>query len=168
MKKLFNALLVVALTVAMVLPVFAAPSPQADPQAAKDNAVVKVKDAEVKVLEKEVHKEVVNVVTNKTHLKNLGVNTEAKMKAAFDLKVEIPAGQTSVTVPIEVKHAKHGDYAYVLHRKADGQWEVVGRGQLEKDMIVMATFTSFSPVVVMVVEAAQADAGVKAPKTGEF
>ena len=168
MKKLGKILLVAALAAAMVLPVFAAPSPEADPQAAKDNAVVKVENAEVEVLEKDVHEEVVKVVTSQTHLKNLGVHPGAKMKAAFDLSVEIPANQTSVTVPIEVKHAKQGDYAYVLHRRADGQWEKVGEGRLGKDMIVMATFTSFSPVAVMVVEAAQADGGVKAPKTGEF
>ena len=168
MKKLGNILLAVALMVAMVLPVFAAPSPQADPQAAKDNATVMVKDAEVKVLAKDVHKEVVKVVNNKEHLKNLGVNEKAKLTAAFDLKVEIPASQTSVTVPIKVNKAKVGDFAIVLHRRTDGQWEKVGEGFLGQDMIVMATFTSFSPVAVLVVDAAQADAGVKAPKTGEF
>ena len=168
MKKLGNILLAVALMVAMVLPVFAAPSPQADPQAAKDNATVMVKDAEVKVLPKDVHKEVVKVVNNKEHLRNLGVNEKAKLIAAFDLKVEIPAGQTSVSVPIKVNKAKLGDFAIVLHRRTDGQWEKVGEGFLGEDMTVIATFTSFSPVAVLVVDAAQADAGVKAPKTGEF
>lgn len=168
MKKLGKILLVAALAAAMVLPVFAAPSPTADPQAAKDNAVVKVENAEVEVLEKEVHEEVVKVVTSQTHLKNLGVHPGAKLKAAFDLTVEIPTEQTSVSVPIEVKNAKQGDYAVVLHRRADGQWEKVGEGRLGKDMTVVATFTSFSPVAVLIVDAALADGGVKAPKTGEF
>lgn len=190
MKKLSSALLVVALSVAMVLPVFAAPSPQATakpsvavttttttaaPTAAevaateaKANATVAVAGAEVKVLYTDVHKEVVNVVSNATHLTNLGVSTAAKLAAAFDLKIEIPAGQTSVSVPIKVNNAKVGDYAVILHRKADGQWEKVGEGFLGADMTVTGTFTSFSPVAVMVVDAADAKAGVKAPKTGEF
>ena len=189
MKKLSSALLVVALSVAMVLPVFAAPSPQATakpsvavtttttaaPTAAevaateaKANATVAVAGAEVKVLYTDVHKEVVNVVSNATHLTNLGVSTAAKLAAAFDLKIEIPAGQTSVSVPIKVNNAKVGDYAVILHRRADGQWEKVGEGFLGADMTVTGTFTSFSPVAVMVVDAADAKAGVKAPKTGEF
>lgn len=168
MKKLYSALLVVALSVALVLPVFAAPSPQADAKAAKANATVAVAGADVKVLTAEVLDAVEDVVTNATHLTNLGVSTNAKLAAAFDLKIEIPAGQTSVSVPIKVNNAKVGDYAVILHRKADGQWEKVGEGFLGADMIVTGTFTSFSPVAVMVVDAAAANAGVKAPKTGEF
>lgn len=169
MKKLLNALLVVALTVVMVLPVFAAPSPQAEAIAAKENVTVAVVGAEVEVLPVEVITEVKNVVTNPTHLTNLGVSTEAKLAAAFDLKIEIPEGQTSVSVPIKVNNAKVGDYAAILHLRADGLWEKVGEGFLGADMTVTGTFTSFSPVAIMVVDAAQASAPVvKAPKTGEF
>lgn len=169
MKKLRSVLLVVALTAAMVLPVMAAPSPQADAKAAKANATVAAAGATVQVLTAEVFDAVEDVVTNATHLTNLGVNTNAKLAAAFDLKIEIPAGQTSVSVPIKVNNAKAGDYVYVLHRRADGQWEKVGEGYLGADLTVVGTFTSFSPVAVMVVDAAQASAaGVKAPKTGEF
>ena len=125
MKKLYSALLVVALTVAMVLPVFAAPSPQADAKAAKANATVAVAGADVKVLTAEVLDAVEDVVTNPTHLTNLGVSTNAKLAAAFDLEIEIPEGQTSVSVPIKVNNAKVGDYAVILHRRADGQWEKV-------------------------------------------
>ena len=168
MKKLYSALLVVALSVALVLPVFAAPSPQADAKAAKANATVAVAGADVKVLTAEVLDAVKDVVTNATHLTNLGVSTNAKLAAAFDLKIEIPAGQTSVSVPIKVNNAKVGDFAVILHRRADAQWEKVGEGFLGADMTVTGTFTSFSPVMVMVVDAANASAVVKAPKTGEF
>ena len=168
MRKLTNALLVVVLSVAMVLPVLAAPSPQADAKAAKANATVAVAGADVKVLTAEVLDAVEDVVTNATHLTNLGVSTAAKLAAAFDLKIEIPAGQTSVSVPIKVNNAKVGDYAVILHRRADGQWEKVGEGFLGADLTVTGTFTNFSPVMVMVVDAAAAKAGVKAPKTGEF
>ena len=193
MKKLSSALLVAALSVAMVLPVFAAPSPQATakpsvavttttttkaaPTAAeakateaKANATVAVAGAEVKVLPVAVMDAVEDVVENTTHLTNLGVSSAAKLAAAFDLKIEIPAGQTSVSVPIKVNNAKVGDYAVILHRMNNeaGTWEKVGEGFLGADMTVTGTFTSFSPVVVMVVDAADAKAGVKAPKTGEF
>ena len=170
MKKLYSALLVLALTVAMVLPVFAAPSPQAEAKASVANATVAVTGAEVKALAQDVFKEVNNVLTTNTELlAALNIASDAKVAACFDLKVEIPAGQTSVSVPIKVNNAKAGDFAVILHQKADGQWEKVGEGFLGADMTVTGTFTSFSPVAVMVVDAAQASAaGVKAPKTGEF
>lgn len=171
MRKLTNALLVLALTVAMVLPVMAAPSPQATAKDAKASATVAVAGAEVKALAADVFAAAQEVVANPTHLANLGVSTAAKMAAAFDLKIEIPAGQTSVSVPIKVANAKAGDYAVILHRmnNAAGTWEKVGEGYLGADLTVTGTFTSFSPVVVMVVDASEVSAaGVKAPKTGEF
>ena len=169
MKKLSSALLVVALSVAMVLPVFAAPSPQATAKAAKANATVVVAGAEVKELPAaNLDEYVEQIAESASVLKDLGVSTAAKFAAAFDLKIEIPAGQTSVSVPIKVNNAKVGDYAVILHRRADGQWEKVGEGFHGADMTVTGTFTNFSPVMVMVVDAAAAKAGVKAPKTGEF
>ena len=52
--------------------------------------------------------------------------------------------------------AKAGDYAYVLHRMNNeaGTWEVVGQGYLGADLTVTGTFTNFSPVAVLVVDAA--------------
>ena len=169
MRKLTSALLVLALTVAMVLPVLAAPSPQADAKAAKNNATVAVTGAEVKEIPAaDLQEYVKDVAENATTLTDLGVSTAAKLTAAFDLKIVIPAGQTSVSVPIKVNNAKVGDFAVILHRMANGQWEKVGEGFLGADMTVTGTFTNFSPVIVMVVDAANANVGVKAPKTGEF
>ena len=170
MKKLYSALLVVALTVAMVLPVFAAPSPQAEAKASKANATVAVAGAEVKALAQDVFKEVNNVLTTNTELlAALGIGTDSKIAACFDLKVEIPAGQTSVTVPIKVNNANVGDYVYIVHRQSsNGEYKVVGQGTLNADMTINATFTEFSPVIVMVGAAPASAAGVKAPKTGEF
>ena len=171
MKKFKSVLLVVALAAAMVLPVMAAPSPQATAKAAKANVTVAVAGAEVEALATDVFAAAQEVVTNPTHLANLGVSTAAKMAAAFDLEIVIPAGQTSVSVPIKVANAKAGDYAVILHRmdNAAGTWEKVGEGYLGADLTVTGTFTSFSPVVVMVVDASEVSAvGVKAPKTGEF
>ena len=90
MRKLSSVLLVLALTVAMVLPVLAAPSPQADAKAAKSNATVAVAGADVKVLPAADLKEYVEqVAEDTTVLTNLGVSTAAKLAAAFDLKIEI-------------------------------------------------------------------------------
>jgi hypothetical protein len=172
MKKLYSVLLVVALMTAMVLPVMAAPSPQATAETAKNNATVAVAGAEVKTLSADVYAAVTAVATNPQTLASLGVNTAAKMAAAFDLNVKIPDGQSSVSVPITVSNAKAGDYAVILHRKdnVEGKpWEKVGEGYLGADLTVTGTFTSFSPVVVMVTDASSVSAaGAKAPKTGEF
>lgn len=170
MKTLYKALLVMALAAAMVLPVMAAPSPQAESKASKANASVPMQGAKVVALTKEVFDEVKRVTSDASILAAFGINTNAKLAAAFDLKVEIPAGQTSVTVPIKVSNAKAGDYVYVFHRKsnAEATWEVVGQGTLGADLTINGTFTDFSPVAIMVVDAAQAAAGaVKAPKTGQ-
>jgi len=171
MRKLYSALLVVALSAAMVLPVLAAPSPKADTVAPASAVEISVADTKVAVLEADVKTEVASVVSNPTHLTNLGVSTAAKLVSSFDLKFEgaIPAG--GVQIPVKVSNAKVGDYAYILHRMSNeaGTWEVVGQGYLGADLTVTGTFTSFSPVAVLVVDAADvAAAGVKAPKTGEF
>ena len=170
MKKLYSVLLVVALSVAMVLPVLAAPSPKADTVAPASAVEVAVAGADVVVLAADVKAEVASVVSNPTHLTNLGVSLSAKLVSSFDLKFdgEIPAG--GVQIPIKVSSAKVGDFAYILHRSSvDGHWEVVGQGYLGADLTVTGTFTNFSPVAVLVVDAADVSAaGVKAPKTGEF
>ncbi len=170
MKKLYSALLVVALSAAMVLPVLAAPSPKADTVAPASAVEIAVADADVVVLAADVKAEVASVVSNPTHLTNLGVSTAAKLVSSFDLQYdgEIPAG--GVQIPVKVSNAKAGDFVYLLHRRSDnGAWEVVGQGYLGADLIVTGTFTNFSPVAVLVVDAADvAAAGVKAPKTGEF
>ena len=169
MKKLSSILMVATLTVAMVLPVFAAPSPQATSKEAKNNATVAVAGADVQEIPgKDLEEYVKDVAENPATLTNLGVSTAAKLAAAFDLEIVIPVGQTSVSVPIKVNNAKVGDFAVILHRRDDAQWEKVGEGFLGADLTVTGTFTSFSPVMVMVVDAANANVGVKAPKTGEF
>ena len=170
MKKLYSVLLVVALSAAMVLPVLAAPSPKADTVAPASAVEVAVAGADVVVLAADVKAEVASVVSNPTHLTNLGVSLSAKLVSSFDLKFdgEIPAG--GVQIPIKVSSAKVGDFAYILHRSSvDGHWEVVGQGYLGADLTVTGTFTNFSPVAVLVVDAADVSAaGVKAPKTGGF
>lgn len=172
MRKMRTAIIAVALAAVMVMPVAAKPSPKADTVAPAAAVTVAAQNTTVETLEADVKAEVSKVVANTQVLTDLGVNTSAKLASSFDLeyKGEIPEG--GVVIPIKVNKAKAGDYAYVLHRKdsvAGAPWEKVGEGVLGADLTVNATFTSFSPVAVMVVDAAEvADTTVKAPKTGEF
>lgn len=171
MKKLYSSLLAIAMCTLMAMTALAAGSPSAESSAPADVVDVPVANANVVVLSSVDKKEVHNVVTNATHLTNLGVNTKAELVSSFDLKYDgqIPAG--GVKIPVVVETAKAGDYVYVLHRQdgvAGAPWEVVGQGYLGADLTINATFTNFSPVAVLVVDAADAAAaGIKAPKTGQ-
>lgn len=172
MKKLYSALLVVALSAAMVLPIFAAPSPKADTVAPATAVKVNVAGTDVKVLAADVKKAVAEVASNAQVLKDLGVSTDAKLVSSFDLKYSGTIPEGGVQIPIKVTNAKAGDYAVILHRiesDPNHPWEKVGEGVLGADLTVTGTFKSFSPVAVMVVDASKVSAaGVKAPKTGEF
>jgi hypothetical protein len=99
-----------------------------------------------------------------------GIPATAQIAATFELKLKngesVPEG--GLIVPIKVKQAQAGDYIIIMHRKADGIWEVVGRGFLGDDLTLNATFTSFSPVMVLKVAAEDVPSGgIKAPKTGQ-
>ena len=181
MKKVYALLLVAVMTVAMAVPTFAATSPEADPvvkTAAGVDVVAAAKEdktsvaaASVAVPNEALAKQVVSVTSTESVLKDLNAPTSAKLVAAVDVSYsgEIPAG--GVQVPFKVPGAKKGDMVYVLHRQPNAPytWEVVGSGVLGDDLTVTGTFTSFSPVAFMVVDAADVAAtAVKAPKTGEF
>ena len=174
MKKVYALLLVAVMTVAMAVPTFAANSPEADPVvktaagvdvvAAAKEVKTSVAAASVAVPNEGLAKQVVSVTSTESVLKDLNVPTSAKLVAAVDVSY-------SVQVPFKVPGAKKGDMVYVLHRQPNAPytWEVVGSGVLGDDLTVTGTFTSFSPVAFMVVDAADVAAtAVKAPKTGEF
>ena len=105
-------------------------------------------------------------------LSDLNVSSSAHLAAVLEVSYSgnIPAG--GVQVPFDVSgFAKKGDLVYVLHRQSQAPytWEVVGQAILGDNLSVTGTFTSFSPVAFMVVDASQVAAtGVKAPKTGEY
>ena len=171
MKKVYALLLVAVMTVAMAVPTFAANSPEADPVVKTAAGVDVVAAASVAVPNEGLAKQVVSVTSTESVLKDLNVPTSAKLVAAVDVSYsgEIPAG--GVQVPFKVPGAKKGDMVYILHRQPNAPytWEVVGSGVLGDDLTVTGTFTSFSPVAFMVVDAADVAAtAVKAPKTGEF
>lgn len=180
MKKVYALLLVAVMTVAMAVPTFAANSPEADPVvktaagvdvvAAAKEVKTSVAAASVAVPSEQLAKQVVSVTSTESVLKDLNVPTSAKLVAVdVSYSGEIPAG--GVQVPFKVPGAKKGDMVYVLHRQPNAPytWEVVGSGVLGDDLTVTGTFTSFSPVAFMVVDAADVAAtAVKAPKTGEF
>lgn len=182
MKKVYALLLAGVMTIAMAVPTFAAPSPAAstatktavasDSVVAAANAVTTtVANASVNVPSQALADQVATVTSTESVLKDLNVPTNAKLVSTVDVSYsgEIPAG--GVQIPFKVSNAKKGDYVYVLHRQANAPytWEVVGQGTLGDDLTVVGTFTNFSPVAFMVVDAADVAAqGVKAPKTGEF
>lgn len=84
----------------------------------------------------------------------------AGMKSTETAENETVSEETAV-IPVKFDELQSVNAPYT--------WEVVGSGVLGDDLTVTGTFTSFSPVAFMVVDAADVAAtGVKAPKTGEF
>jgi hypothetical protein len=162
-------------TVTVEQPKAAVPAPAAPSAAEKaateaaSAATVAVADVAAEVLPGGFMDHAADLLNNKDDfLTTYDIPSNAKVAAAFDLKFdgEIPEG--GLLIPIVVNNANPGDYVIVMHRRADGIWEVVGRGFLGEDLTIVGTFTSFSPVMVLVSEAAEVVAvGIRAPKTGE-
>lgn len=80
----------------------------------------------------------------------------------MDLSVEIPAGG-SVTITFDVPNAAADQKVYVLHYNGS-KWEKVGEGT---GKTVKATFTSLSPVAIVVEKAPATNPGHTSPVTGE-
>ena len=94
-------------------------------------------------------------------LKNVApAGTKAEdLSIVYSMDLSVPAEQLPVTITFEVKGATANDDVYVLH--FDGSaWEVVAHG---KGGTIDATFTSLSPVAVVLQAAAPA---ASAPGTG--
>lgn len=180
MKKLYTLLLVVALIVMAVLPVMATTkksptatnvTPTTTTVSTKDVSVTQITDTAIKSM-------IDTFVGTASNLTALGVDAKAKMLTYMDISYTgtIPTG--GIQLPMKITGAKAGDYVYVLHAVKSSSnanawtWEVVGKGYLSADLTITATFKSFSPVVIMKVDAANANAattnGNTAPKTGEF
>ena len=160
--------------------------------AKEDLAVTAVKDvtklptAVAEKLEK-AHQEIVSAPSIENFLKDAGIqeDVEKAVKAVssdvktedltihsmFDVSASGAAKEEleahgSVTISFDVPELKAGQVAVVLHMGANG-WEVVPSAI--KNGVVSATFTSLSPVVVMVEEAAAAPAAawaMESPQTG--
>lgn len=79
-----------------------------------------------------------------------------------DITVTIPAGG-SVTITFDVPSAADNQKVYVLHYNGT-TWEKVGEGT---GKVVKATFTSLSPVAIVLEKAPAADPGHTSPVTGE-
>lgn len=79
-----------------------------------------------------------------------------------DITVTIPAGG-SVTITFDVPNVADNQKVYVLHYNGT-KWEKVGEGT---GKTVTATFTSLSPVAIVVEKAAAANPGQTSPVTGE-
>lgn len=78
---------------------------------------------------------------------------------------KLAAGQ-AVDIPFAVPSLKAGQVAIVLHYNSAGEWEVVP--SVTANGVVTATFTSLSPVAILVEEAAASTtaSAVVSPQTG--
>jgi hypothetical protein len=174
-RKAYALLLTVVMLVTMAFPVNADPSPAAetkpstDAQTAAAAVTITVSGVSTAPVSDVALKEYKELITNNTNnfLATYNIPNTAKVAAVLDISFSGPVG-AGVKIPIKVTTAKSGDYVIVMHRQSNGIWQVVGRGCSGADLTIDATFTSFSPVMVLAVDAASAAAsGVTAPKTGE-
>ena len=87
------------------------------------------------------------------------------MKAAFDLHVEVPAGETA-SVDVSVPGVTAADDAYVIHWLDDGSVELLteGNGVTVSADTVTITSDSFSPFAIFV----KTNATDKVPGTGNY
>ena len=179
MKKAYALILAMVMLVSLAMPVFGsygdvtpqqtvtvateAPAPLTEVSVSGVSGVAATSSAAARVSN---FKDV--LMKNTQFLADYNIPAAAKVAAVFELNYSgtIPAG--GVMIPITVNNASAGDYVIVMHRRADGIWEIVGSGILGANKTIVGTFTSFSPVMVLVVDAADVEAtGVRSPKTGQ-
>lgn len=86
---------------------------------------------------------------------------DVKVTAAIVAAVEIDATITGdkADIAIAVPDVKAGETVIVLHQKADGTWEQLPVVEVANGKVT-ATFTSFSPVVIVKVASTSAKTGV--------
>ncbi len=172
MKKFYALLLAGVMTIAFAMPTLAAPSPVAQAVESASTVSVPVSGATVSAPAQSLATEAVELAKNTNFLTSLNVPTTTQLAAVLDLTYSGVIPEGGIQIPLVINSAKAGDVVYVLHRRDDlagKPWEKVGEGILGSDLTVTCTFTSFSPVIVMVGDSNTAAAsGLKAPKTGEF
>ena len=150
MKKKLACLLTALLVLSCATPVFAAPSPEAS----EDVSVVTEDGVElnVTVVDEEVEAEAeeeAEAVAEESE-------AEATVVTVVDVNFEgeVPEGGLKVTLKVDGISA--GDNVVLLHKLADGTWETITPDAV-KDGEIVATFNSFSPVAVVVLEEVEAD-----------
>ena len=96
----------------------------------------------------------------------LAVDSICEVTPTGAIAEKLAAGQ-AVDIPFAVPNLKAGQVAIVLHYNSAGEWEVVP--SVTANGVVTATFTSLSPVAILVEEGATSatSAGtVESPQTG--
>lgn len=168
MKKKIAGLLAAVMVLAMGTTVFAAPSAEAGAETEKAVGSVKTEATAVTPDGKSVTVTVKAVeTTSEVAAANKAAEGKGTVLGIVDVTATIPEGAKSVDVTFAVDGVKAGDNIVVLHQKADGKWETLPIVKVE-DGKVTATFTSFSPVVVVKAKAAASNGteGATSPKTG--
>lgn len=98
-------------------------------------------------------------------VENLAVESICEVTPTGAIAEKLAAGQ-AVEIPFSVPNLKAGQVAIVLHYNNAGEWEVVP--SVTANGVVTATFTSLSPVAILVEDAATSTgtSTVESPKTG--
>lgn len=129
--------------------------------------------------------EVIEAVTNEDSLKEIlgtkytvGSKDNVVLLAAGEINIvgEMPEGGVDITMAIVDGDVKPGNTVYVLHKKADGTWEVF-EAVVDANGEITVHFNSLSPVAVVKVmsdgsvkvlkEKEPVSSEKKSPKTGE-
>lgn len=176
MKKKLAGLLAAVMVLTMGTTVFAAQSAELG---AEESKVVEKAMGSVSTKATAVTPDGTSVTVTVTAVESKTIVEAATTQAAeavkggtvlgiVDVTAEIPEGAQSVDVTLTVDGIKKGDSIVVLHQKADGTWETLA-SKVEKDGEVIATFTSFSPVVVVKAAATETSQteGLTSPKDGD-
>ena len=176
MKKKIAGLLAAVMVLTMGTTVFAAQSAELG---AEESKVVEKAMGSVSTKATAVTPDGTSVTVTVTAVESKTIVEAATTQAAeavkggtvlgiVDVTAEIPEGAQSVDVTLTVDGIKKGDSIVVLHQKADGTWETLA-SKVEKDGEVIATFTSFSPVVVVKAAATETSQteGLTSPKDGD-
>ena len=154
MRKLLKIMLALGMVACLTCTAFAA-SPTAEVNYTAKGANGPVTVTESAPTETPTASEAVEVLKN---VAPAGTKAE-DLSVVYSMDLSVPAEQLPVTITFEVKGATANDDVYVLH--FDGSaWEVVAHG---KGGTIDATFTSLSPVAVVLQAAAPA---ASAPGTG--
>ena len=104
-----------------------------------------------------------SAAADKVAAKDLAVHSMFDVSATGAAKKELEENG-SVTITFALPELKAGQVAIVLHMAKNG-WEVVPSSTANG--AVSATFTSLSPVVILVEDAVAAAPGVTSPQTGD-
>ena len=169
-KKLMAVILSVMMLVCFAATAVAAPapSPSADVKISTVTAVVDGKEVEVDLANLKVTpmdssvKEELNTADKLTAIAGDAAK-DMVLARMFEVTYTGPAFE-KITITFEVAGVKAGENVLVLHKAGDA-WETITPDKVENNSVT-ATFTSLSPVAILVNNTSTAATSATSPKTG--